>query len=394
MSNNVNENSPEVELLLICARPTCLPEGIEDHIVPEIDWDKLFNLSNEHYMLPILYRRLQSVSHYVPEDKMIHFRDAFNNNAFHNLQLTSELFKILELFDEHNILAIPLKGPQLAIQIYGDLALREFSDLDILVPASQVIDAKRMLQNLGYRLSFEMNRAQEHDFLKASHHFNLTSPDSGVTVELHWRLSPRIRLSILDSDSLFDRAKKIDFLGKDVLTISAEDMVLYLCEHGTGHCWDNLGLINDIARLIHVGKINWDEVLQRAIEGDRLRSVSCGIILANRLLGASVPEKVMEEMQSDPIAGFLVKQGCRKLFDETREYPMNRILFQLKVRQRNHERIIYLLELVMNPTQKDWRAQSLPEFLNIAYHLVRPVRIFKDCAMNPNKYFPRLRKRF
>jgi len=51
----------------------------------------------------------------------------------HNFFLTKELLELLTLFEAHCIPASPYKGPALAIMAYGNLALRQFSDLNILV---------------------------------------------------------------------------------------------------------------------------------------------------------------------------------------------------------------------------------------------------------------------
>ena len=52
--------------------------------------------------------------------------------------LTSQLARIIPRFDADGIEALPFKGPTLAALAYGDVGLRVFSDLDILVKPAQV----------------------------------------------------------------------------------------------------------------------------------------------------------------------------------------------------------------------------------------------------------------
>ena len=47
--------------------------------------------------------------------------------------LTSELIKIMKLLEENDIKAIAFKGPTLAQLAYGDVTLRQYVDLDLLV---------------------------------------------------------------------------------------------------------------------------------------------------------------------------------------------------------------------------------------------------------------------
>ncbi|HEY3839236.1 MAG TPA: nucleotidyltransferase family protein, partial [Bryobacteraceae bacterium] len=82
----------------------------------------------------------------------LHFRDMLPKTATnllngtswegmrHNMTLTAELFRILGLFNKSGIEVIPFKGPTLAVAAYGDLSLRMFADLDILV-SEQDLDA-------------------------------------------------------------------------------------------------------------------------------------------------------------------------------------------------------------------------------------------------------------
>ena len=50
-----------------------------------------------------------------------------------NLKQTKELTRILELFSENDIEAIPYKGVVLAHEAYGSVGARVFSDIDLMV---------------------------------------------------------------------------------------------------------------------------------------------------------------------------------------------------------------------------------------------------------------------
>ena len=57
----------------------------------------------------------------------------FARNAQRSLRLTQRTAKILACLARRGIEAIPYKGPALAQTVYGDVAMRQFSDLDILI---------------------------------------------------------------------------------------------------------------------------------------------------------------------------------------------------------------------------------------------------------------------
>ena len=49
------------------------------------------------------------------------------------LKLSGEMENISELFMENNIRSLFLKGPVIALDLYGDVSLRTSKDLDILL---------------------------------------------------------------------------------------------------------------------------------------------------------------------------------------------------------------------------------------------------------------------
>src|SRR2546426_10956064 len=100
--------------------------------------------------------------------------------ARRNLCLTGDLLSLLELFEARGIPAVPFKGPVLAVQAYGDVALREFRDLDILVTHRDITRARELLLARGF--SAESDPPWNwHQRLRR---------DDGLIVELHSEFAP------------------------------------------------------------------------------------------------------------------------------------------------------------------------------------------------------------
>ena len=68
------------------------------------------------------------------------------------------MVSLLELFEQNQIPAVPYKGPALSVGIYGKLSLRQFADLDILVPEKNVGKATELLIDRGYQAHFVIPR--------------------------------------------------------------------------------------------------------------------------------------------------------------------------------------------------------------------------------------------
>ena len=135
-----------------------IKEKILSLVNEDLDWQYLLQMASRHKLKPLLYRNLNSICpEKVPEDILEELKDYFNINVRKNLLMTGELIKILKFLKENNINAIPYKGPVLANLAYGNISLREFGDIDILINKSDVLKTKNIMLNNGYELYFPIN---------------------------------------------------------------------------------------------------------------------------------------------------------------------------------------------------------------------------------------------
>ena len=140
---------PEVELLLCCSHTQTDPvrqARIHTLVQQELDWDYILERSSYHGILPLLDRQFQSIdSASIPPAIIATIHSNFNNNFHYNLRLTVELLKLSRLFEQRSIPMLSFKGAVLAQAAYGNLGLRQFVDIDILVPEADVARASELL---------------------------------------------------------------------------------------------------------------------------------------------------------------------------------------------------------------------------------------------------------
>jgi hypothetical protein len=130
-----SENSgAEIELILCCSRTFLRPgdaDKIQQLLGQQLDWEYLVRTASLHCVLTLLCQHLKAFSASVPRAAWDYLQSASQRNTRHNFQLTRELLKILKFLESHDIPVVPLKGPVLAASAYGNLALRQFGDLDV-----------------------------------------------------------------------------------------------------------------------------------------------------------------------------------------------------------------------------------------------------------------------
>lgn len=385
---------PEWELLLCAVRTdseATQAERMEALLQKSLDWQYLVQAALRHSVMPLLYKSLVALCpSRVPEASLAQLQMHFRNNARRNFFLTGELFRCLYWLNDHGIPAVPYKGPLLAASAYGDFALRQFDDLDLLLHESDVLKAKELLTGQGYRAEFQLNSAQEAAYLRSQSAHKLMRDEGTLIVELHWRIVEDYFSFPLDPEHLWERLEPVSLAGKEVQTISAEDLLLILCVHGTKHCWERLGWICDVARLIHThAEMDWDWIIRQAAALGVERMLFLGVLLAHNLIGATLPEAVLKRMQSDAAAKSLAQQAQRQILQDTGEPPgvLATSLFHLRARERWQDRVRYSIRLVVTPTPGDWAFAQLPSPLFPLYYLLRPFRLIRA-------YTPSLVKRW
>ena len=370
---------PEFELLVRSARISTNDEEVREIdalLQSNIDWSYLLQVSYDQGVIPQLYRCVKRFPEAVPADVLSSLREESLNNSRSNLALTAVLFKLLDLFEANDISGIPYKGPALAASAYGDISLRQFADLDLILHKNDVLRAKQLLVARGWRPEFELTGAQEIAFLE--HYYDYGFVKDGVFVELHWALTEGYFNFPIDVERLWDRLQPITIAGRQILTVSPEDSLLIVCAHSSKHLWSRLGWICDLANLIESHKdMKWDEVFKHASQLGSRRMLSIGLLLTIDLLGVSLPDHIATEVQSDIPAKALAQEFRGRLFEQRNSRPgiIETARLHMRMRERWRDRITYGFRLSLGTTVGDWTSLKMPRSLFFLYYLLRPVRL-------------------
>lgn len=372
---------PEIDLLLTCAQTRMQAEHadvLHRRLSDDLDWAKVLRLARQHAVLPLLYQQLKTVdSQAVPNTIRNELRRRFRANLRRNLSMTAELLKLLQMLEVHGIAAIPYKGPVLAAAVYGDVALRQFGDLDILVKRQDVLNVKNLLLNQGYQPEFALTPAQEDAYLRSSCEYNFTHETQDIHIEVHWHIVRPHFMFSLDTDRLWDHLESVPLGGHHIQSLGPEELLLILCVHGGKHQWERIGWIRDVVQLVHCRQdIQWERLIERSTRLGALRILQLGLFLAHDLLGAMLPPAIATWVRADRTVKKLAAQVCEQLFQATPRSPdLGHHSFSLKLRERWWDRIAYSCRLPVALTVEDLTFVSLPSYLSGLYYCLRPVRL-------------------
>jgi hypothetical protein len=341
-----------------------------------IDWPRLIQLAEHHGVTPLVYQALRGTGS-VPPSTLEALGNHYQGNARKNLQFTAELFRVLTCMELHSIPAIPLKGPVLAETVYRGLALRDFSDLDVLVRRQDVLKAKEAIGTLAYAVSTQLSEAEERAYLANGYEYTFDGPAGRNLLEIQWDILPRFYAVDFDCGEFFRRTRTVTVCSREVRTLSPEDLLLTLCVHAAKHAWGRLYWLRDIAGAVQSQSIDWTGLERRARKSGVACMVGVSLLLAHRLLHADVPESVRNLWNANPEIERLSEEVLRGLPDAEACNSESLQYFRLmrRLRERGSDQVRFLLRLAFTPGPGEWGVIRLPAGLFPLYRVVRMFRL-------------------
>jgi len=295
------------------------PSAIED-----IDWDRMRRRAERNRVAPLLYRALESADGLGSIPAPV--RDGLKRSYSRSFQRASlfleELGPVLSSLREADVPCVVLRGPALGSSVYGDVALRPFTDIDLFVPPQDVRTARQCLEGAGCSLSESRHGAEY--FEKYHLHLLYTRQPSGAAFELHWALDHRYTPYTIDPATVVEESKDLALPGvvgrwpghENNLICNAVHLVKHACflpytrdpAKARQRILDsgNLVLLCDIALEIERFReeIDWGLVLRRSREWNATDEVALVLQRTRDLFGCRVPVPGLDRManRGRPIA--------------------------------------------------------------------------------------------
>lgn len=268
----------------------------------EIDWNLFLILGEHHDLLPLLFRGLDGASiSRLPQHLVSHLHDHFQANWLRN-RLALQCFLDVETsLSEADIPTLLLKGLAVANTVYEHPALRQFGDVDFLIPGNRITEAREILERADYHpiyppnmlcdlKSQRLNLNQEHIYSAYYHEITLQSSDKLLQIDLHWNLLPRYYPIGPDLGAIWKSSRTRMLGGHPIRTLSTEHQLLHTCVHATKDGWRKLKWVVDIDRIVRAdGEIDWERLADLAKGWRCERIMGTGIQLAHELLETPIP---------------------------------------------------------------------------------------------------------
>lgn len=390
----------EIGVLLACSKrddPAALADKITPLLTADFDWNFLYRVSYRNAVFPLVFTNLLKakpdvqVSSAVP-DVVSQLRDHIELNMF----LTSQIFRIVRVMRAKDIPVLPFKGPLLSMQAYGNATVRMFGDLDLLVQPKHLDDATRLLQESGYRPLTSASWLKKSTwYISRQKDVHFVDETGRAVLELHWKLSGSHFGLPKEINRLWDRLESITLAGMEVPNLSFNDLLIYLCLHGSRHSWERFGWICDVYYLLTSrDEIDWDVVLAESKSLGCENVVALSLKLVNELFGYQIPDTFAETMDRTRVYDEIAGEVRQRIFspENVQVEIGDRYTYHLKLKERRLDKwklhvhyILWYLRIILKPNQMDRDALHLPRLLHPAYFVTRPIRLLYTNLLRPEE---------
>ena len=357
-----------------------------------LDLNTLIGLANQHGILPLVYKTIKNLQSHssslntqhvtLSAEILTELKAHYMSISQRNMLMSAELIKIMNLLKENSIEALAFKGPALSQIAYGDITLRQFGDLDILVKKEDIYKIDTLLKARGYQRVLKLSPVQEKVYIQNAQDLGFCHPKSGLHFEMHWSLLNEDYPMQIDLGTIWENPQTVKINQQEIKTFPTQELLPYLCIHGSKHLWERIEWIKDIDLLIRKEDIDWEKIVKK-VEGSGFEvMIYLGLSLAMRLFETPLPKQITDHISDmkilNTLSDFVLQswQSPKNTFQKTHA--------KLKLFPGIKEQAIYLHKILIKPSLNDYWFIDLPKPLYWVYYLIHPYLLIKKYLTKQN----------
>ena len=261
---------------------------------------------------------------------------------------------------------------------YGDITLRQFGDLDILIRQKDRLRMMDLLLKENYIPEIDLQEQTKETFFNAVNVIAFFKPSTGVRIEVHWELLSRNYAIEWEESKLWGKQESSSINHREIPVLRLEQLLLYLCAHGAKHLFERLEWICDIDRSIRENPdIDWTYLLDEADNMGLKRMLFLGLTLCEELFALKLPDTIKEKIEKDKVLPNLISKIIEINFSKSEQDERSYSTFGLLLSMRENlsDKLRFTTRGLFAPKFDDFLFIQLPKHLAFLYPLVRPYRL-------------------
>lgn len=295
----------------------------------------LAKLTRHRLLSQIDSSMLQDVS----EEDRINWKKAIQSNILHTLQLSANLEEIVHFLQSRGFPFVVFKGPQLSMQLFGDVGKRHYRDLDILVKPFDIHEIIAALKDEGFVLKHPdaiQSMEQWDYYFRYKKDVDLAHPRKNVALELHLSLFRSELVNSASDERTFNAAVPFKMGNSSMLIPEKHHYFLYLLYHGGQHMYFRLFWLLDVSRALKDWELDHSRVLSDARQMGMERLLLLGMEMCREVFKQEIPKVYVDAMAKKRRSILRLKKLslCRILGpeEETTRIKLARYIFIISLR--------------------------------------------------------------
>jgi hypothetical protein len=347
-----------------------------------INWTLLYKISRAHGLRSFVYFIIKQHAINTHQQFERRLQKSYDKTRRQNLIMTIAASKMMSDLKKRGVVIIPYKGPFFAHSYYGDIALRESTDLDFLVAPNDVDE----IENYFISNNYSAKTAVPKVYLKYyKQHFKdivYRTPGNhdAFSVEMHWRLMEKFSGDYPAYDFFLPHLKPNAIGGLKVNKLSPTyDLIAVISNHFVKDMSTKFKYMVDVACLIHKQGVLVDEhiLYETATRYGFKKRLQTGLALTENLLGIKMgnqPGEITDVTAFLPVP-LAFPLHLQRLYINEPEF----IKRSLQLQDNNWNKLKFIFKIIRYaflPTYEDINQQGTAPKHLLLLTITRPFRLF------------------
>jgi hypothetical protein len=344
--------------------------------IPEDSWSQISDLARLHGVTPFLFYKTRQLGIQVPEKIRNEWLGIYLYSLAQDQKARRQIKELKEILDPAGVPFILLKGASAMLRLYPEPGLRNFVDLDILIPDDKVDQFKQTMTKGGYKPLSARNSPEDEELLKFDAHLDPLSKEEGIMIEAHINiLGVKGDRSVVNHE-IWQGKEDTNTAGTNIGHLCAEHFIIHTLLHYSRHLSDEgfaeIKWLIDLLYALKTWRVDWLRLMKIAEKWGIEKDVLPVIATLNQYWQTRIPLPIA----SNPIALNILVQGVE---DRQNHYyaklPTSYFERLMKLRKLPDKtsQLRYALHLFFpTPENLRWRYNLSSKWSVVPYYFLHP----------------------
>jgi hypothetical protein len=399
-----------IALVVLCCRihfKTAEISDLKDFVNDnDIDWGNFIKLCRKHRIRPLVYRIILKTN--LPREIQEIINRELIKLTIKSLEQAKETERVILLLNTKGINVIPYKGTAFSKQFFGNINMRESSDIDLIISPEDLPMTIKILENDNYIASLKdhYEKIGHEKYIKCYKDFCFAKFNNKVRehyIEFHFNIITK-KIYIPISLNIFNTnlADTTSLIKEEIKILNpAEHFKAIILHH---MLMDNMGYLKtivDVTQALNELKLNDISKDSNSIELKILRELNSiynlEIVtsLINDLIGIEFKLNNKKKTKNNILTKRILYNSYRKVREN--KIPIWNALthhslyikYTALFYNKNRNKFLFFLKvsyfIIINPQPSDYKLLKLSKSFYFLYFLIRPFRVI-FFPSDPNKY--------